>query len=84
MVAASPAAAAPAKRKLSYKEQRELDSIPTEIAALEAEQVAANAALADGSLYVSDSARAATLGQRLSEIDERLLHLLERWESLGN
>ena len=76
-------AAAPAKRKLSYKEQRELDSIPTEIAALEAEQVAANAALADGSLYVSDSTRAATLGQRLSEIDERLLHLLERWESLG-
>ena len=74
---------APAKRKLSYKEQRELDSIPTEIAALEAEQVAANAALADGSLYVSDSARAAALSQRLSEIDERLLHLLERWESLG-
>ena len=81
--AASPAAATPAKRKLSYKEQRELDSIPTEIAALEAEQVAANAALADGSLYVSDSTRAAKLSQRLSEIDERLLHLLERWESLG-
>ena len=84
VVAAVPTpAAAPAKRKLSYKEQRELDAIPEEIAALEAEQAEAGAALADGSLFVSDAARATALSQRLGEIDERLLHLLERWESLG-
>ena len=76
-------AAAPARRKLSYKEQRELDAIPEEIAALEAEQAEAGAALADGSLFVSDAARATALSQRLGEIDERLLHLLERWETLG-
>ncbi|PRD18244.1 UNVERIFIED_CONTAM: uup [Trichonephila clavipes] len=84
VAAAAPTpATAPAKRKLSYKEQRELDAIPEEIAALEAEQAETGAALADGSLFVSDAARATALSQRLGEIDERLLHLLERWESLG-
>ncbi|PQA49445.1 ATP-binding cassette domain-containing protein [Amnimonas aquatica] len=84
VAAAAPTpATAPAKRKLSYKEQRELDAIPEEIAALEAEQAEAGAALADGSLFVSDAARATALSQRLGEIDERLLHLLERWETLG-
>ena len=79
---ASDSAATP-RRKLSYKEQRELDAIPAAIAALEAEQAAAQAALADGSLFVSDLARATALTQRLSEIEEALLTLLERWELLG-
>lgn len=79
---ASDSPAAP-RRKLSYKEQRELDAIPAAIAALEAEQAAAQAALADGSLFVSDLARATALTQRLSEIEEALLTLLERWELLG-
>jgi ATP-binding cassette subfamily F protein uup len=35
---AAPAAAQPAKKKLSYKEQRELEELPKRIAALEAEQ----------------------------------------------
>lgn len=75
--------ASPAKRKLSYKEQRELDSIAPEIETLELEQAAAQALMADGSLYISDSARATLLAQRLLDIDERLLHLLERWENLA-
>ncbi|WP_022954904.1 ATP-binding cassette domain-containing protein [Perlucidibaca piscinae] len=79
---ASDSAATP-RRKLSYKEQRELDAIPAAIAALEAEQAAAQAALADGSLFISDLARATALTQRLSEIEEALLTLLERWELLG-
>ncbi|MEL0027262.1 MAG: ATP-binding cassette domain-containing protein, partial [Perlucidibaca sp.] len=83
-IAPAPATAQIAgKRKLSYKEQRELDAIPAEIEALEAEQATAQAALADGSLFVSDLARATALTSRLGEIDERLLHLLERWELLG-
>ena len=36
------------KKKLSYKEQRELDTLPQSIAALEAEQTDIQAALADG------------------------------------
>ncbi|MBA2965429.1 MULTISPECIES: ATP-binding cassette domain-containing protein [Ramlibacter] len=81
--AATPAAAAVARRKLSYKEQRELDALPARIQALEAEQAALQAELADGTLYVRDAARAAQLGTRNAAIDDELLAALERWEALG-
>ena len=83
---AAPAAATPVAskaRKLSYKEQRELDGLPAQIAALETEQQEITRALADGSLYVSDNARALGLAMRNTQIDEALLLALERWESLG-
>jgi ATP-binding cassette subfamily F protein uup len=80
----SAAAPTPAKtRKLSYKEQRELDGLPAAIAALEAEQADIARALADGSLFASDNARALALSARNAEIDEALLTALERWEELG-
>ncbi len=69
-------------RKLSYKEQRELDSIPGEIDQLEAEQAKLQAALADGSLFVNDAALAAAHSERLNVIDERLLFLIDRWAAL--
>ena len=70
-------------RKLSFKEQRELDGLPEQIAALEQEQADITASLADGSIYAKDAARAATLGQRNAHIDEQLLAALERWEMLS-
>ncbi|WP_313077838.1 ATP-binding cassette domain-containing protein [Melaminivora sp.] len=73
----------PQKKKLSYKEQRELEQLPEHIGALEAEQKAIHAELADGSLYVSDGARAAALHARDGEIEELLLQALERWEALS-
>lgn len=86
-VAAAPAqAAAPAavaKRKLSYKEQRELELLPTQIAALETEQASIRKDLEDGTLYAQDNARAMQLHARDGEIDEALLLALERWESLS-
>ena len=84
-IASAPTAgSAPAKtRKLSYKEQRELDQLPERIAALEAEQHTITQTLADGSLYVSDNPRALALAQRNAQLDEELLAALERWESLG-
>jgi len=85
--AAAPVVAAPAavatKRKLSYKEQREFDELPARIAALEAEQKAIDARLADGSLYASAPQEAAALGARHATIDDELLAALERWEALG-
>ena len=81
---ATPAAAAPAKtRKLSFKDQRELDGLPAAIAALEAEQQAIAEALADGSLFASDNARAMQLSARNAQIDDELMVALERWEELG-
>lgn len=71
------------KKKLSYKEQRELDGLPAHIEQLEAEQQAIDAALADGALYATDPAQASTLTQRHSALDEALLAAMERWEQLG-
>ena len=76
------AAAAP-RKKLSYKEQRELDGLPQRIASLEEEQKTIQGQLADGSLYVSDNARALQIAQREAAIETELLQALERWEVLG-
>ena len=76
-------AATASQRKLSYKEQRELDQLPESIAALEAEQKSIREALADGSLYASDNSRAVQLHQRDGEIDEQLMEALERWSALS-
>jgi ABC transport system ATP-binding/permease protein len=84
-VSANTPVAAPAAKtkKLSFKEQRELDALPEQIAALEAEQKDITEALADGSLYASDNARAIALSERNAQIDEELMAALERWEVLG-
>ena len=80
---AAPAAGAkPAKVKLSFKEQRELDALPGQIAALEAEQAALTTQLADPELYSTRPQDAAKFSARLSAIDDELLVLLERWEAL--
>lgn len=71
------------KKKLSYKEQRELEQLPSHIAALEAEQQAIRTELADGILYAKDGIRAAALYQRDAEIEELLLQALERWTTLS-
>ncbi len=80
--AAAPAPAA-GKRKLSYKEQRELDALPERMAALESEQKTIDDALADGSLYTSDPARAAQLAQRHAALEDELMAALERLEALS-
>ena len=78
-----PSSPAPAKRKLSYKEQRELEALPGLIEALETEQKAITDELADGSLYSRDGQRAAALTVRSAQIDDELMAALERWEALG-
>ena len=78
------AATVPPKRKLSYKEQRELDTLPSLIETLEQEQKAVHEELADGGLYSSDPERAALLTERSAAIDDELMAALERWESLGS
>ena len=83
--AAAAVAATTARKKLSYKEQRELDGLPALIAALEDEQkrIADTLALDGGAIYASDASRAAELAARHAQIDDELLAALDRWESLG-
>ncbi|RMX04793.1 ATP-binding cassette domain-containing protein [Corticibacter populi] len=80
---ATPATQPASKRKLSYKEQRELEALPARIEALEAEQADIHAQLADGSLYGTDHQRAMALTERAAAIEEELMQALERWEALG-
>ncbi len=71
-------------RKLSYKEQRELDALPALIASLEAEQKETQNALNDSGLYASDPAKIAQLHTRDTEIEDALMTALERWEQLSS
>ena len=80
--AATPVVAQP-KRKLSYKEQRELDELPARIEALEAEQAELNQQLADPDIYRKEGPNVAAMHARVEAIDEELLTLLARWEELG-
>ena len=70
-------------RKLSYKEQRELEQLPAQIDALEAEQKSIQSELADSTIYARDGARAAALHARDGEIEELLMQALERWSELS-
>jgi ATP-binding cassette subfamily F protein uup len=81
--AAAPAtASAQAKKKLSYKDQRELDELPILIAQLEAEQTAITAKLADPDLYKSGANEAKRLNARFAEVDTLLMQALEKWEAI--
>ncbi|MGQ0599168.1 ATP-binding cassette domain-containing protein [Aquabacterium sp.] len=79
---AAPVVAQP-KRKLSYKEQRELDELPARIEALETEQAELNKQLADPDIYRKEGANVAAMHARVEVIDEELMGLLERWELLS-
>jgi ATP-binding cassette subfamily F protein uup len=80
-LAQPPAAAAP--RKLSYKEQRELDALPGRIEALEAEQAALAERLSSADLYQKEPQRVAELQARHAAIEDELMAALERWEALA-
>ena len=88
--APKPAAPAPpppesrtATRKLSFKEQRELQEMPARIEALEAEQRAIAERLAGSELYTREPQQVAPLQARYAQIEEELMQALERWEALS-
>ncbi|MGZ8209670.1 MAG: ATP-binding cassette domain-containing protein [Burkholderiales bacterium] len=68
--------------KLTYKETRELEALPSTIAALEAEQAGIARALADPALYKDEAERVSELRQRYGEIESELMACLARWEDL--
>lgn len=68
--------------KLSFNEQRELNALPEEIAALENEQMQLTEKLSDPDIFKNDYKQAAAWQTRIIEIEEILLQKLERWEAL--
>lgn len=74
-------AKAPAS-KLSFKEQKELESLPEKIEKLEAEQTEINRTLTDANLYRDNPEKVKLLQARLIEIDAQTEQILARWEEL--
>ena len=69
-------------RKLSYKDQRELDELPAKIESLEQEQSDIQQAMSDGGFYQQDKDVIATTLARLTEVNEALELAYQRWEEL--
>ena len=70
------------RKKLSYKDQRELDALPARIAALESEQAQVSQQLSNPAIYTGDGAEGIQLNRRFVEIEEELMACIERWEEL--
>ncbi len=83
---AKPKAAAPAaqKRKLSYKDQRELDNLPGKIEALESELEELTEVSSDPAFYQGDEAKVSETLQRLASLQEELDACMERWLELAD
>ncbi|KEI71841.1 ATP-binding cassette domain-containing protein [Endozoicomonas elysicola] len=74
----------PAKKKLSYKLQRELDALPGEIETLEEELTELEAKTAESAFYQGDQGEVQDVLNRLAEINELIEEKMERWEELDN
>jgi ATP-binding cassette subfamily F protein uup len=70
------------KRKLSYKEQKELESLPDVIAELEATQAAMTEQISKPSFYQQAPAVTAKVLDELKVIEEKLEQAFERWNEL--
>ncbi len=79
----SPAKTAPKGRKLSYKDQRELDNLPSKIEALEAslEKLAEQSGSAD--FYQQDQRRIAEVLDKITSTQAELDQCMERWLELA-
>jgi ATP-binding cassette subfamily F protein uup len=69
-------------RKLSYKEQRELETLPKKIEALEAEQAALSARMGEADFYRQSGDKITTAMERLEAVKNELEACYARWETL--
>jgi ATP-binding cassette subfamily F protein uup len=76
-------ARAPSKaRRLSYKQQRELEAMPGKIQLLEAEQLRLQAAIADPALFHVNDGRGAAALERLRSLAAEIETAYSRWDAL--
>ena len=69
-------------RKLTFKEGKELEGLPARIAALEGEEAALHAKLADPDFYKSAGNAVTTVNERLAALAIELEVVYARWEEL--
>ena len=80
--AAPPSTADAPKKKRSFKEQRELESLPAVIETLETEMAALHAAMAEPDYYRQAGDVLARDQARLCDLESRLAEAFARWEAL--
>ncbi len=71
-----------AGRRLTYKEQREMEGLPAQIEALEAEQAELYRQMADPETYRQGGGEVTAATARLAEIEGELEEAYARWEEL--
>lgn len=76
------AASASAKRKLSYKDARELEQLPARIETLEADLAALTARMNDPAFYQRDGAAIAAHNAEVARVQAELDVAYARWEAL--
>ncbi|RYD44326.1 MAG: ATP-binding cassette domain-containing protein [Sphingomonadales bacterium] len=81
--AAAPAPPPTARKKLSYKDQRDYDLLPGRIEEIEAEMAKAEIELSDGNLFVRDNARFNTLTAKLETLRAEKAAAEDRWLALA-
>ena len=72
----------PKKVRLSYKDQRELDTLPGQIEAWEAGLEALNAKMGEPDFYQQDKALIAAIQDDLAELEQKLAVAYARWDEL--
>jgi len=72
----------PVKRKLSFNERRELDSLPAKIEQTVAEVAALHQQMADAAFYQQPGPQIAAAQAELKQLESELAAAYERWEAL--
>jgi ATP-binding cassette subfamily F protein uup len=80
--AAAPAATSAPKRKMSYKEQRELEALPGELEKFEAEQHALTLKICEPEYHRVGAEQMRLDRERASELERLISSGLDRWEKL--
>jgi ATP-binding cassette subfamily F protein uup len=78
------AAPVPARRKLSYKDQRELDALPARIEAIESRLAVLGEEMQDPAFYRRDAAARGATQRELAELSKDLETAYARWQELDS
>lgn len=70
------------KRRLSYKEKRELENLPAAVERLDGDIAELHTAMADPEFYQQPASAIAEKAVRLKELEQQLATAYERWEEL--
>ena len=68
--------------KLTFKEQKELDALPEQMAEKEARQNSIHQTLNDARIFQKEPLKAKELAQELIQLETTIADMLSRWEAL--